>query len=541
LASADYDVAGSPIEGTPVTEQPPPIDPDRTPHLPPAADPWSAQPTVIEFGAPLPSGGERPRRRRTTVFLSIAVVVALLLGGAAFAGVRLWNGSGAQPEEAVPASVAAFTRLDLSAGLGQGLKLNALLRKFPKGTGGEEAIDQLKAGLFGAVDIDEADYHAHVEPWFADRFGLAVWRDKADRPYLLAAIASSDDRRAANELKTLQDKRGANKFGFAVDDRWALVAVGDTSSQDAATSAAAQANAAPLAAADEFRDAVATLPGRQPLLAWADLGRVAAVFVDAMRSGMAGNDAQMPDVEAMRGRIVLGGQATDNGIEVRVRASGLSGPAPAAKATNVLGRLGELPANSAVASAIRLPDFGDNGLPGISQFLRGPQLADLPPEVAAELAKDPDFVKAQAEFKAVTDAVRALSGASITLALTDVTSPGLRAVGDLAGTDLAASLTAALRDVGDEVTVKRDGARVELRTRGYAPQGKLSESATYRETMDDMPGDAMAAVYVDIQRLADQGGATEQERREIAPIKSVGLVSGHDGADMVAMLRVLIK
>jgi hypothetical protein len=48
-------------------------------------------------------------------------------------------------------------------------------------------------------------------------------------------------------------------------------------------------------------------------------------------------------------------------------------------------------------------------------------------------------------------------------------------------------------------------------------------------------------VYVDIQRLADQGGATEQERREIAPIKSVGLVSGHDGADMVAMLRVLIK
>ncbi|HEY2948062.1 MAG TPA: hypothetical protein VGJ53_06640 [Micromonosporaceae bacterium] len=524
-----------------MTEQPPPTNPDRPPYVPPGADPWSAQPTVIEFGAPVSTDDGRPRRRRTTILLSIGVVVALLLGGAAFAGVRLWNGSGPQPEEAVPASVAAFARLDLSPGLGHGLKLNALLRKFPKSTGGEDAIDQLKAGLFGAVDIDEADYHAHVEPWFADRFGLAVWQDKADRPYLLAAIASSDDRRAANELKALQGKRGANKFGFAVDDRWALVAVGDTSSQDAAASAAAQANAAPLAAADTFRDAVAPLPGHQPLLGWADLGRVAAVFVGAMRSGMTVGGSEPPDLEALTGRIVLAGQATDNGIEVRMRASGLSQPAPAVKATDALARLGEQPANSAVAAAIGLPEFGDTGLPGIGQFLGGPELADLPPDVAAELAKDPEYAKAQAEFKAVSEAMRALSGASLTFALTDATTPELRAVAELTGTDLAASLTKALRNVGDEVTVTRDGARVELRTRGYAPQGKLSESATYRETMAGMSSGAIAAVYLDIQRLAEQGGASEQERREIAPLKSVGLVSGHEGPDTVAMLRVVIK
>jgi hypothetical protein len=137
--------------------------------------------------------------------------------------------------------------------------------------------------------------------------------------------------------------------------------------------------------------------------------------------------------------------------------------------------------------------------------------------------------------------MRALSGASLTFALTDATTPELRAVAELTGTDLAASLTKALRNVGDEVTVTRDGARVELRTRGYAPQGKLSESATYRETMAGMSSGAIAAVYLDIQRLAEQGGASEQERREIAPLKSVGLVSGHEGADVVAMLRVVIK
>jgi hypothetical protein len=523
-------------------------------HERPAADPWSTPVTVVDFGAPTVAG-DRPHRRRTPIIISIAAVVALLLGGAAVAGVRIWNGSGPQPEEALPASVAAFARLDLAPGLGQGRKLDHVLGKFPKSEGGEDVGERLKAGLFRAVGVDDADYRAHIEPWFADRFGVAVWLDDK-RPYLLAAIASGDDGKATKGLTALRTKRDAGTFGFAVQNRWAVVAVGDRDAQDAAASAAAQANVSALADAPEFRDAVGKLPDRQPLLGWVDFDRLAGLFAGAMPGGSADMapggllgpgllGLGAPGGEEMTGHLILGAQATDSGVEVRMRASGLGRTGSAASAADALARLGDQPGNSALAAAFTVPELDRATRDRLDQYLGQPGLADLPPEVAAELAKDPEFAQAQAQAqartRAVSDALDALSGAAVTLAMTNLRAPEVRATAELAGAQLAGPLTEALRQLDGGYAVSRDGTRVELRTRGFAAQGRLADSALYRETLAGMPDDGVAfAAYLDIRRLAEQGGADDRARREMAPWKSLGVVSGHDGGDAVVMLRAVI-
>jgi hypothetical protein len=66
------------------------------------------------------------------VGVAAAVALVLVASAGAWAVVRVWFSSGAQPEEAMPASVGAYARLDLDPSLDQGTKLVKLLRKFPK-------------------------------------------------------------------------------------------------------------------------------------------------------------------------------------------------------------------------------------------------------------------------------------------------------------------------------------------------------------------------------------------------------------------------
>jgi hypothetical protein len=131
-----------------------------------------------------------------------------VLGGVAYAGMRLWYGSGAQPEEATPSTVVAFARLDLSPGLGQGRTINNLAKKFPQESG-KDTIDELKKGIFEALDIDEAAHVEHVEPWFAERVGVAWWIDGQKRPYSLITVATTDESAARAARGSTDVRRGA--------------------------------------------------------------------------------------------------------------------------------------------------------------------------------------------------------------------------------------------------------------------------------------------------------------------------------------------
>src|SRR4051812_10136062 len=95
------------------------------PPAPSAPDLPAAPEVLMSFGeavGPADAGVARPgsRRRLAATLVAAGVAVAVLIAGGAFAVMRMWKGpTGALPEDATPASVAAFARINLTPGLGQ--------------------------------------------------------------------------------------------------------------------------------------------------------------------------------------------------------------------------------------------------------------------------------------------------------------------------------------------------------------------------------------------------------------------------------------
>ncbi len=61
----------------------------------------------------------------------VAIAAAVLLGGAAWALVAVLGGGGPQPAEALPASTAAYFRIDLDPSAGQKIAALRLADRFP--------------------------------------------------------------------------------------------------------------------------------------------------------------------------------------------------------------------------------------------------------------------------------------------------------------------------------------------------------------------------------------------------------------------------
>jgi hypothetical protein len=546
----------------------------QPPTAPGNPDPWAypgeaglAAPSPDLLVSPAEAALERgPRRRSPLVLVAAAMVVALVLGGAAYAGKRLWYGSGAQPEAATPSTAVAFARLDLSPGYGQGLKVNNLFKKFPR-EGGKDAVDELKQGIFEALDIDEASYREHVEPWFAERVGVALWLDDTKRPYGLVVLASDDESAARAGLTELRRRHGADKFGFGVRDGYALVAMGEQEAQAAADAAGEDAERESLADSVQFRDDVDWLPARQTALAWGDLGKVRTALTGMTRGGLdhmlTGLDEDGPSAAPMlggaflapgfrggvpfgdlKGRVVVGAQATGSGLEIRFRGFGIDAAARPATA-DVRSSLDSLPADSVVAASGRAGDLGGAFpalVPDVDQAMPEELLKQLSPSEAERIRKE--MRKSRERSEALEKAFSAVAGAKISLAVTEVndTGPVLAASAETASAEKAATLADSVRRLAGEVEVTRSGNKVELRTEGYSAGGAtLAGDALYREALDGAPENASALLYVDVQGLLADTGMTDDERRQARAVKAVGLATGIEDEDVVGLMRVVIK
>lgn len=556
-------------------------------------DPWSHPSEIIDLSARSPdvliSPREaalegRPRGRRLPVLVAAATVVALVLGGVAYAGMRLWNGSGTQPEEVTPSTVVAFARLDLSPGIGQGRSIKNLAKKFPRESG-KDTVDELKQGIFEALDIDEASYREHVEPWFAERVGVAWWLDGENRPYGLIMLAANDESAARGGLTELQRKSGADEFGFLVRGGYALVANGDEESQAAADAAGKDAERESLAVSARFRQGVDWLPGQQTALAWADRARYGQAMKAMMETAMrdmpaAPGEEPMPEMEPMpamgslavdpmgalfglpglggfpgmadperfgdiKGHVIVGAQATDNGLEVRFRGFETDTGAPEAP-TDARSTVDSLPANSAFAGAFRVSDaakqYAGRG-PDPAEMLPEEMWKDMPPGEADRMRKQMrEDIK---RFEATNKAFSALSGAKVSVAATGLGGddiPALIAAAETASAGQAATLVEALKLFGDEVTVSANGNRVELTTKRYVAEGgTLAGEALYREALEGTSQEASAVLYLDVQRLLADHRMTDQERRRAEPVKAIGLATSTEGGDPVGLLRVVIR
>lgn len=534
-----------PASGVPM--QPQPGYPAAPGQPQPAQNPWSQAGPAIDLsaaptGAPAGPGvgpeGQRRRRYRVPVLVAASVVVMLLLGGGAVAAVRAWNGTGKQPEEAMPASVSAFVRLDLSPGIGQGRKLTQLLEKFPR-KGGGDTVAELKKDILDAFDVDQTAYRQHVEPWFADRIGVGVWSDAKQRPYVLVAAASDDDAAAGKGLTAIRDDVGDDELGFVVKDGYALIAGGEGDSQAAATAAAADAAKANLAGSAQFDHAVSALPEHQTLLAWTDLAKINALLKDVpglrptTGSALLGSTALMKD---LKGTFVIGAQPTSNGVEVRLRGFGM-GQQAAKSSTDALAKLDGLPGSSSAAAVLGIGDFGDHLA---DQFI----LPGLTNSNDPDSLYGPDGTRVQDRLNAISEALKALSGSTVSVALNQFSGdlPALLAAADASSADRAESLEKALQGFGDQVKVDRDGNRVELTTSGYTPaDGKLTDKALYREAMADMPDGAQVACYINVQKAMAESNASAEDKRQIEPVKAVGFAIGFEDADPTGLIRIVIK
>jgi len=514
----------------------------NVPHGP--ADPWAGD--SITFGYPQVGGAqqfEQPydavagdgspvhRRSRALIVISIAVVVSLVLGGVALAGAYVWYGWGTtQPEAVLPGSASVFARIDLSPGLGQQLKLNSLAEKFPKdGKSTEDFVEQIKRDLVEELGLSPLTYDADIKPWFDERIGIAIWStdNSARGVCALVAMASSDDAAAGTALAKVREKKGADDFGFAFNDGYAVLAEcrGSADSQVAADAAVADAKTQSLANRPAFADALADLPSGQTAVGWADLAKATELLPRVMNDAAAGAGAGTGS-GTVTGEIIVGLLATNDGVDLRYR---LRGGEAMSTAKDVLAELGALPGNTAI---------------GVSADLTGSGTA------AKELEKSFGGAGGGGPFAEFGDGIEAILGSVLSVSITDVSDDiALRVVARAASAEKASHIAAMFDLLSSEpgglpqgVTVDTSGETVTVTTRGYsADGGKLADSALYRDAMDGATGTSVMAGFVNVEMLAPSLDLSAKEAANLRPVKAIGVSTGYADGALVGLVRVIIR
>ena len=485
-----------------------------------------------------------PRRRRAPIVISVAAVLVLLLAGGAYAGLHAWYGWGAtEPESAMPAGVIAFARVDLDPGYGQQLQLFNLLSRFPKPDTGDQKSG-VEHGLLSMSSLG-LDFATDVQPWFADRVGFAAWQDGGQQPVTLVALASKDDAQAAKLLANAQTRRGSARLGYSVHNGYALLAIASHDADVDAEAAGKAAIANPLSDSPRFTQALAPLSGGHPALAYVDLAAAYAANAQSVFGALGGQTRDAtPASGPYTGTLALSADAADNGIEVRLVATGLTPPATVDPDARAL--LDTMPRDSIIAGAF--PGISaDNPLTGgisgfTDDYFGGGSGTD-------GFGDDPGY--SPTERRTLTDGLMAfLTAKTISFAFTKLGSGQPDGVIAAAARDAAAAakVAAAVRTHFDGnagnaagVDVEQQGDTVRIRL-GNPSGGPLADSSLYREAMAGGPSRPGDAFFLDIQRLiGSDANISPADRRQWSPIKAVGFSATRHGSTINGLLRVVIK
>jgi hypothetical protein len=191
----------------------------------------------------------------------IAVVLALVLGGVAYAAYTKLSGGGPQPAAALPGNAIAYFRIDMDPSASQKINALGLLRKFPafsEETGITDDAQDLRRKFFEYIqdhggDCHGVDYDSEVAPWIGDRLGVAVLPPEADssEPSFAVALQVSDQRKGIDGFAALNSKCGGSNSDYGVargPDGYLVFA--DT--QSLASKYAADATDSPLSDNDRF-------------------------------------------------------------------------------------------------------------------------------------------------------------------------------------------------------------------------------------------------------------------------------------------------
>lgn len=330
-------------------------------------DPSSSEQTRDEP----PDGRQRGHvgwsRRRTSIVLAAVLAVVVVVGAGAYAAANWLFGSSVNPAERLPDSVAMYMELNLDPSLDQTPKLLQLanrLELLDEDTDTETLLADLMAELDG--DLGGVDVDGDVASWLGSRGASAMWAGSSGEPYLVLALASTDDAAAEAGLSRVRDAADVD-FGFTVDDGLALLLIGEGNPDLRMPQLMAEAAESPLASSAEFVDALDRLVGDQLVIGWFDDGRMEDVLSGVLRPEeieQARAGSLFPAGESM----AFGLRAVDDGLELRY-------------ATDQAGELatiphwqdafGQLPA-AQLAGMVRLPEnlgeFVEPMLEAVEQF-----------------------------------------------------------------------------------------------------------------------------------------------------------------------------
>ena len=508
-------------------------------------------------------GGEQPSGRRRWPWV-VAIAAVVLFGGGVWAFNAVLGGGGPQPAEAMPASTAAYFRVDLDPSAGQKIAALRLADRFP-------ALEDVAADLgedlkralvesIGDQDPEFAarfDYEDDFEPWLGDRIGVGIVLGDLEEPTPLIAIQVTDRDAAEATLSDVlahleeDDPEGGSGFAFTGD----YVVIAPT--QEVADRAVSQAEEASLADNELFTEVHGGLgdPGVASMWVGADLDELfgttltaqGAGEVEAAPAGLTDAAAQpelgeLTMAAALRldaGHVELAGQAILDTGSIEDVAAGIGSDLDAAAT------LGRLPATTLFGLTFAGLDLTtEQRQDAWDQMMSGPAASGFDPEqLADDLEESFGVVLPDDLFDLLSNDLTVALDASV-LDVEDPLGPaGFAAalVFDLsgdAGEQAVTKLVDLIEESGLGLAVDNDGERAIIalsdeyldELTGAAGVELLSDTgAAARALGTEEP--VSAALYLDagglVDAAADGDAATEAVPDDvlanIEPIEAVGL------------------
>lgn len=320
--------------------------------------------------APAAAGAARSGRRAALIAGMVALAI-LILGGGAFAVIRMLGLSSVDPAERLPDSVAIYAEVNLDPSFDQTPKLFDIIDTF----GGLEDlgddvkdVDDLIAEALQDLDVDFLE-PSELTSWVGTRAAVAGGATEDGELYGVVALASRNDEAAESAMAKIADEAGDEadvEIGYVVDDGLVTVVLAEADAQSLAETLVADAHESPLSETENFNAAVEMFDGGQLLLAWYDLERYGEVMEDLLAEledeltaeGVAPLDMGAFDT-AGGSWVVLGAAATDSGIDIRYHSDGAIVDSEIAPGWR--DELGNLPMSQA-AGVINLPEEIEDGI-----------------------------------------------------------------------------------------------------------------------------------------------------------------------------------
>jgi len=498
--------------------------------------------------------------------LVLALVVALMLGGGAFAFFKVdpfhLFRPGPQAAEGLPADAVLYGGIDLDPTASQKIDALRFLNHFPafrSSAGLTDANADVRKVLVGklidSLHCPAVDYARDVEPWLGQRFGFALMPPTAteDHPYAVAVQVGDQDaaRKGIEALETCDASAsapaGAPTAGVAFANGYMLL----SQTQADADTYAQSATEHSLADDSEFSADVGSLGDAGVATMWVD--------VEAALSSVGDGSSQLDDLTGVTSsaqRVAATFRFGSDHVEI---ATSVYGDAPAVEH-------GDNP-------IVRLPD---STVFAMSESAGDQRLAQAwDGSIAKARAQNPDLGKEISDFEArsglsLPGDLETILGHNIMVALD---SEGLTA-DVLAGADpsrinLGARFTndptkldvvydRLLGLVDSEVDqampfVKKDVADglVVATNESYADKlgaldGALGDTEAFRSVVDDGAGKEFVlfvnfdSVKDEILQSMDDGGQSAGVIDNLRPLKAFGITQEVDGDYLHATVRLSV-